>query len=362
MKKHPLIEYQKYLELDQLLDCQKLKSEEYGQPAHDEMLFIIVHQAYELWFKQIITELDSVLEHFGKENVQDEYMGMVISRLNRIIKIQGLLIQQIDVLETMTPLDFLEFRDFLYPASGFQSLQNRLIENKLGLQNEKRLRFNQVSYEKHLDEKYQEKAVASQEESSLFELTEKWLERTPFLDNKDFTFWKEYRQAAKEMLDQDREMVISNKTLKEEELKNSLSEIDSALETFEAIFDKAKYKELREKGQWRLSHKALHAALFINIYRDQPALQLPFELLQCLKNIDENFTTWRYRHALMAHRMLGRKIGTGGSSGHKYLAQATEKHKVFTDLFNLTTFFIPRSKRPQLPESLLQKLRFNFSD
>ena len=89
-------------------------------------------------------------------------------------------------------------------------------------------------------------------------------------------------------------------------------------------------------------------------------LHLPYRLLTLLMDVDEHFTTWRYRHALMVHRMIGTKIGTGGSSGHDYLRQTAERHKVFSDLFNLSTFFIPRSRLPELPEAVRQKLGFHY--
>ena len=79
-------------------------------------------------------------------------------------------------------------------------------------------------------------------------------------------------------------------------------------------------------------------------------------------DIDENFIAWRHRHALMAQRMLGTKIGTGGSSGHEYLRKAAEENKVFTDLFNLSSFLIPRSKLPELPNQIKKELSFNFSE
>src|SRR5882672_8471051 len=106
--------YWSYLDLDTLLSAQKPRSK-----AHDEMLFIVVHQAFELWFKQVLTELDTILEVMGGEVVEEKEMGTVLSHLNRITAIQRLLVDQIDVLETMTPLDFLDFRDLLIPASGF---------------------------------------------------------------------------------------------------------------------------------------------------------------------------------------------------------------------------------------------------
>jgi tryptophan 2,3-dioxygenase len=74
--------------------------------------------------------------------------------------------------------------------------------------------------------------------------------------------------------------------------------------------------------------------------------------------MDESFTTWRHRHAMLAHRMLGTKIGTGGSSGYEYLKRAAEKNRVFLDLFNLSTFIIPKSSLPLLPSDLRKKLNF----
>src|SRR5881397_1186851 len=108
--------YWSYLDLDSVLSAQKPRS-----GAHDEMLFIVVHQAFELWFKQILFELDAVLGVMGRDVVAEKDMGEVVAHLMRINKIQRLLTDQIEVLETMTPLDFLEFRDVLIPASGFQS-------------------------------------------------------------------------------------------------------------------------------------------------------------------------------------------------------------------------------------------------
>ena len=133
--------YSDYLQLDQLLASQQLASGVGGQPVHDEMLFIIVHQAYELWFKQILWELDEVARLLAPERVAETAMLRIVARLDRITEIQKLLIEQISVLETMTPLDFLEFRNFLIPASGFQSVQFRLIENRLGVRPEDRLKL-----------------------------------------------------------------------------------------------------------------------------------------------------------------------------------------------------------------------------
>ncbi|MFO0415226.1 MAG: tryptophan 2,3-dioxygenase family protein, partial [Bacteroidota bacterium] len=133
--------YPSYLQLEKILDSQKPLSFEPGnEPAHDEMLFIIIHQAYELWFKQILFELDYVKKIFEKSKVDDnsEDLNLCRHRLKRVVRILELLNNQVSVLDTMTPMDFLEFRNLLTPASGFQSKQFRLIEATLGLEMQKR--------------------------------------------------------------------------------------------------------------------------------------------------------------------------------------------------------------------------------
>lgn len=361
MKPYPSISYSEYLMISDLLNLQNRRSEKFGHPAHDETLFIITHQTYELWFKQILTELDSVLDIFGQAKLDEEQIGTAVARLHRVIEIQKLLIQQISVMETMTPLDFLDFRDMLHPASGFQSTQNRLIENKLGLRADVRLTYNSAPYHSVVGEQDRNLMISAEKAPSLFDLVDAWLARTPFLRTENFDFWKEYRKTVEQMFAQDKETVRLHPQLNSEEKKRNLLEIDSSFETFQALFDFTKYEELRKSGAFRISYQALHATLLIQLYRDQPAFNLPFQLITALQDIDELMTTWRYRHSLMAHRMLGRKIGTGGSSGAQYLRQATDKHRIFSDFFNLATFLIPRSSRPEIPESVREKLGFYYS-
>ena len=130
-KENNTLNYRNYLNLDVLLNAQKLISEKRVKTAHDEMLFIITHQVYELWFKQILFEIESIFEVFHAKVIDESQVGIAVSRLHRINEIIQLLIDQIKILETMTPMDFLEFRDLLTPASGFQSGQFRQIENKI---------------------------------------------------------------------------------------------------------------------------------------------------------------------------------------------------------------------------------------
>ena len=117
------------------------------------------------------------------------------------------------------------------------------------------------------------------------------------------------------MLESDAALLRANLHLSDAEKQGELATLAAARERFVGLFDEAAHEKLVEQGVWRMSSRALQAALFINLYRDEPVLQLPFRLLSLLMDVDEKLTTWRYRHALMVQRMIGLKVGTGGSSG-----------------------------------------------
>jgi tryptophan 2,3-dioxygenase len=356
------IYYADYLQLERLLDTQHPVSTQRGHPAHDEMLFIIVHQAFELWFKQILHELDAVMRMMGAETVAEKDIGRAVHALRRINEIQRLLIEQLAVLETMTPLDFLDFRDDLVPASGFQSVQFRLIENRLGLTPRHRLKIKGAAYTDVMSSAHAEQVHATESEPSLLDHVNGWLERTPFLQFGDFDFWQAYREAVGQMLERDRRVVATHPNIDAEERAVQLARFDDMTTTFEALFDRDRWDELRAQGRRRLSHQAILAALLINLYRDEPILTLPFRFLTGLVDIDEGFTAWRQRHALMAHRMIGGRIGTGGTSGHEYLEAAARRHRIFQDLFDLPTFFIPRSSLPPLPARVREQLDFRYAE
>ena len=360
MSDKKLLNYADYLKLDKILNSQDLKSAERGTPAHDEMLFIIIHQVYELWFKQVIHELNSVLDVFGQDSVDESNVSLAVSRLERIIEIQKVLIDQIRVLETMTAMDFLEFRDDLFPSSGFQSAQFRVLENKLGLQINERINYGHQDYKNPLLDSGKEIVKKSENEKSLFDLLENWLERTPFLTFKGFNFWEQYSAAIRSMLQNEKDTIKNNPGHTEEEIEYHLKEHERAVESFEAMIDTEKHNALIQKKKKRLSHKATKAALLIFLYRDEPILHSPFNLLSRLMDVDELFTTWRQRHALMVRRMIGAKIGTGGSSGHAYLQKTADRHKIFSELADLSTFFIPRSALPELPENIKKNLGYHF--
>jgi tryptophan 2,3-dioxygenase len=353
--------YADYLQIDRILSAQAPLSSSTGRPAHDEMLFIIVHQTYELWFKQILHEIDSVLDMFAGRTVDENRISTAVARIGRITEIQRLLIEQIAILETMTPLDFLDFRNLLTGASGFQSAQFRLIENKLGLRPETRVTYGEAPYGAHLCPHVRGTVEAAAAAPTFFDLVEDWLERTPFLSFGTFNFVASYQAAHARMVAGEKNAIDAATALSPEERRTRHTMLDHSSEYAHRVLSPEGYAGLRASGAVRLSYPAFMAVLFIHLYRDQPILHAPFRLLAGLIQLDEYFEVWRHRHALMVSRMIGAKMGTGGSTGHTYLAGTIEKHRIFGDLFAVSTLLIPRAELPPLPPDLETRLGFYFS-
>lgn len=324
--------YADYLQLEKITGSQDPESFKEGrEPAHDEMLFIIIHQAYELWFKQILFEVNSVIEIMDKPVVNDNSpeMQTVVHRLKRVVTILKVLVQQIDIMETMTPMDFLDFRDMLRPASGFQSYQFKVLEAKLGLKFEHR--HGQNYYTSQLKEK--DIAIIKEAETgkSVLQLINDWLERMPFITE---DFWQNYQQ-------------VYVNSLAEAEKNNAAA--------FETVFNNA-----AADAERNLSPKACRSALFIMMYHGYPMLEQPFQLLDTLLEIDNQLSNWRSRHINMVQRMIGSRIGTGGSTGAGYLRAAMDKHYIFKEIGQLSSFLVDRKKLPVLVKEVGEKLGYNF--
>ncbi|MBL7737898.1 MAG: tryptophan 2,3-dioxygenase [Chitinophagaceae bacterium] len=345
----PEVNYHDYLQLDKILNAQFPESDKHTLPAHDEMLFIVIHQAYELWFKQLHHEANSIVSIMGKPALNDNSpeLQTVVHRLNRMVTILRVLVHQIDIMETMTPMDFLDFRDMLRPASGFQSWQFKELEAKLGLKFEHR--HGKEYYTSQLRKEHVDVIKKAESSQSLLDLLNAWLERMPFFKEEEnwkgasfrnppnekegpHPFWVEYRERYAE-------------SLADAEKNN--------LEAFDNIFTRTTGSEDRA-----ISATASQSALFIMLYRGYPMLQLPFQLLNALLEIDEQLSSWRYRHMNMVHRMIGTRIGTGGSTGKDYLKAAADKHYIFKEIAQLNSFLIERRKLPSLP--LLVEKRLGF--
>jgi tryptophan 2,3-dioxygenase len=342
--------YSDYLQLEKILGAQQPESDKAGVHAHDEMLFIVIHQAYELWFRQLLYETDSVIDLLGQPTLNDDSpeLQTIVHRLSRCVTILKVLVQQIDIMETMNPMDFQDFRDLLRPASGFQSVQFKLLEARLGLKYEHR--FGQQYYLSQLRQDEIDRIRAAENAPSLLNLLNNWLERMPFLgDAAAADFWTDYRRRYQSSLAAGEKgnmeafdlVFFGDATAKE---APAIEDRDSAATPVPAR---------------SLSPAACRSALFIMLYRGYPLLQLPYQLLHQLLEIDEQLSTWRYRHMSMVHRTIGTRIGTGGSTGKDYLASALEKHHLFKEIAALTSFLIQRKRLPELDPQIQRQLGFN---
>jgi len=364
--------YSDYLQLDKILNAQQPEGERLGEPAHDEMLFIVIHQAYELWFRQLLFEVESVVGIFGQPTLNDNSpeLQTIVHRLSRCATILKVLVHQIDIMETMTPMDFLDFRDKLRPASGFQSVQFKLLEARLGLKYEHR--YGQQYYLSQLRQPEVDRIKSAESAPTLLELVNKWLERMPSVwtgaDGPGKTgrpgtavhangdgWFEDYRQRYQQ-------------SLADAERGN--------LEYFDAVFSGRTPSSPSDKTQSpssgrtpssgepqaqpsrSLSPLACRSALFIMLYRGYPLLQLPFQVLHQLLEIDEQLSTWRYRHMSMVSRVIGSRIGTGGSTGKDYLSSALDRHHLFREIAALTSFLIERRRLPALNVEMESRLGF----
>lgn len=214
----------------------------------------------------------------------------------------------------MTPLDFMDFRDYLSPASGFQSLQFRMIENKLGMRSEHRVKYNQ-KYQDVFGHKpdAMQQLFASEMEPSLSDLVQKWLERTPGLEKHGFDFWPKFQSSVDQLLlDNEQLAMVRSKIFfetKDERMTNffgifkqipvdhvreyRLMDIRKQRDVYNTIFNPEAHAALVSRGERKFSYKALQGAIMITLYRDEPRFSQPHQLLTVLMDIDSLMTKWR---------------------------------------------------------------------
>ncbi|SHF83526.1 tryptophan 2,3-dioxygenase [Ornithinibacillus halophilus] len=253
--------YGDYLGLDTLLNSQKRLSNH-----HDEMLFIIIHQVSELWLKLIIHETKAATQAIQSRDFQASF-----KMLARVSKIQSQIIQAWDVLSTLTPAEYMEFRDKLGNASGFQSYQYRLVEFVLGYKTPHILKIYEKNPELHqiLKEAYHA--------PGLYDVSIQALAREGFQINKDI---------------------------------------------LERDFSKTYQKDESVERAWQEVYKN------VNDYWDL------YQLAEKLVDIEDWFQQWRFRHMKTVERIIGHKKGTGGSSGVNYLKKVLD-HYFFPELWEI---------------------------
>jgi len=260
--------YSSYLQVPELLRLQHPQS---VPVHHDELLFIIVHQTYELWFKELLHDLDAVVANLTAAGANPESRDEVYEAarlLRRCTEITRVLVEQFTILETMLPTHFLAFRGKLEPASGFQSEQFRELEFLCGLKDEKMLRYHRPTPEAH-----------AQLERRL---------REPSLRD---ALFNALRARGKVSLDQH----------------------ESERDEFEA-----------------------RARAILALYRDERSNRDWIDVCERLTEFDELVVSWRLRHIQLVERVIGVRMGTGGSAGSSYLKHTLDK-KFFPELWEART-------------------------
>jgi tryptophan 2,3-dioxygenase len=260
------LSYNKYLRVSDLIELQNCLSD---PVHHDELLFITTHQAYELWFKQILHEIDAAIVAINADRVP-----AATRAIERVVEIEKLLVNQIHILETMTPIEFLGFRDELNPASGFQSMQFREIEFVSGIKDRAVLRA-------FRDDEFALKRLAARFES-------------PTLAEAFFQL------LARRGMD----APPDDATVEEDERRRRYGKRTRAVLEVITHFE-SRYEE--------------------------------YLLAEKLIAHDEYFSLWRMHHVKMVERMVGTKRGTGGSEGVGYLRTTLDK-KFFPELWDARTY------------------------
>ena len=268
------VTYTTYLKVDELLQLQQPLSD---GPEHDELLFITIHQVYELWFKQILHELAALQVSLGAGNT---HRSMAL--LGRVRTIMKTCVSQLDILETMTPLQFNSFRERLSSASGFQSAQFRELEAVLGRRDQ---------------------AGKDADKASGMGMAEHLVPGSPARERVENAMTRpSLWHSALIYFD-------SRKPLPQKALEHDFT---TAWEPDE---------ELQQ--------------VLIDLHVNDPESSM---IGEALVDLDEGLQEWRYRHVKMVERTIGRKIGTGGSSGAGYLA-STLFNPVFPDLWAIRSKF-----------------------
>lgn len=350
--------YWDYLKLDKLLSLQGGIEGDETALMPDEQHFIIVHQAFELWFKLTLRELRLARDHLAEPRVPEEQIPYVVHHLRRVTAILELCVDQFKVMETLTPQDFLAFRDKLIPASGFQSFQMRELEILLGLEDGARLSYAGSDPLEHLrslaadspgGEMAWARITSARAETTLKAALEEWLYRTPVQGSSPDSPTDD--AAVDAFLDayfmQMQRMNVGKKQKMLEALGKVSDGIERQFDSAERYARSFLFAEDVDEAARPRAKRIRAGVLFVESYRELPLLAWPRLLIDTVVETEEQLVIWRSRHARMVERVIGRRVGTGGSSGVDYLDQ-TARYRIFTDLWAVRAILLPRGELPEL--------------
>lgn len=351
--------YWDYIRVRDLLALQGGLESDSSKIDQEEVVFITVHQIYELWFKIAIRDLVEARDLFKRPHVPDDALAGACRRLDRLKILFGLAVDHFPLIETLTTRDYLEFRDKLFPANGGQSPQFREFEILLGLDDAARIPYvTGGSYTDVLKDESGNRTFAldrvearKRDLPTFKDALDAWLFRTPihgsFPDSPDDAatverFIDGYLERHRAFLDSTARHALSltQDPAGREELSRRYDQEHAETATFLRAEDVPPTERSRRR-------RIRAAMVFIEIYRELPLLAWPREILEKLVALEQTIVHYRQRHARMAERIIGKRVGTGGSSGVDYLDDVARKYRVFRDLWAVRTILVPRSALPE---------------
>jgi tryptophan 2,3-dioxygenase len=353
--------YWEYIKVEQLLSLQNGLAEHEREIVNDEVMFIVVHQIDELWFKLALRELVAIRDLFAGEHVAEQSLSSVVRGLRRTVLLFQQIATHFALMETLTTRDYLAFRDKLYPASGFQSAQLREIEILMGLEASDRIPLGHEDYLRALQHPDGSDSPASirvkarlADRPNLRQALDEWLYRTPI--NGSSPDGLDDAQQVREHLDeflQAHEREIEQ--LRQQAMADALTEGDRTrldaryrkeIESARSFLLATDLPDASESQRGRRS-RIRAALLFIESYRELPLLAWPREVLDSIVALEQAFVIFRQRHARMVERVIGRRTGTGGSAGVDYLDQTALNYRVFRDVWAVRTMLLREAALPK---------------
>ena len=234
-----------------------------------------------------------------------------------------------------------------------------MLENTLGLRSEQRIQHSGCPYFQHLREEDQEDVLVREEKPTLLSHVGTWLEGVlaRACGDEGFDFGDYMRKAIEQAAEHDRRAMDKFcSRLRPEGERKQRAELDKKLEAHLRLFSAEEHAKLVSSGIRQLSFKATMSCVMVHSFRAEPAMAPIHAVLTHLVEIDELLAQWRHRHSLIVLRMLGSKSGTGGSSGHAYLAQVMARSRIFIDLCHAMHYLLPQHALPALPPSVHRRV------
>jgi len=361
------VNYWEYIRVEELLRLQGgTKGDESGM-SNDEVVFIVVHQIYELWFKLVIRELESARDLFHQSPVPDMALAQATRSFRRVSTILDQAVPHFEVMETLTTRDYLGFRDSLIGASGFQSAQLREIEILLGLDDAQRIPLGvEGSYRSALRamdggsspalERVERRTANG---PSVKDVVYAWLERTPVGAGGVDAFLAQMIEGHASEMEKRLAIVAERMKLPEAELAVWRARYERESQNTER-FLRAEDDEAASPEE-RARRRRIRAALvFLESYRELPRLAWPREAIDAIVELEQKFVIFRQRHARMVERVIGRRTGTGGSAGVDYLDQTALRYRIFGDVWAVRTLLLRKGAIPELDNA--DDYRFRVED